>query len=191
MKISMENQQNNQPSIAELARMFKKGLLSLAQLHNVLMHRLIAGERVGSMSPNFKCPKLLYASRTRGYGLHYGIMHSCFRRVYRGITICFTWRVFDACSCFCLRTLDFGLIGDAFLGLKAAIVVIVLNALIRLAQKSLNKLNNGLLLSLALSVFSFLHYHFHHYRTLRLVWFWRTSAKSAKIRFRDHYTKSP
>ena len=54
-----------------------------------------------------------------------------------------------------------GLIGAAFLGLKAAIVVIVLQALIRLAQKSLKKLDNGLLLPLGLLAFSFLHCPFH------------------------------
>ena len=38
-----------------------------------------------------------------------------------------------------------GLVGAAFLGLKAAIVVIVLQALIRLAQKSLNKIGHWII----------------------------------------------
>ena len=143
MKISMgKTNKTNQPSIAELARMFGKvGLLSFggptAQI--ALMHRLIVAERRWLNEPQFLnalsfCmllpgPEAMQLAIYTGWRIH-GVLGGLIAGL-----------LFVLPGAFLMLVLVFvyvnfgtlGLIGDAFLG-QGGNVVIVLQALIRLLK---------------------------------------------------------
>ena len=82
----------------------------------------------------------------------------------------------------------FGLIGAAFLGLKAAIVVIVLQALIRLAQKSLKTIEQWIIAAIGfVGIFIFTAFS-TYYWTFCLIWVYQ-QATTQKLHFPQQHQR--
>ncbi len=142
------------PSLAESAWIWGKlGLLSFggptAQI--ALMHRLIVAERRWLNESQFlnalSFCMLLPGPEAMQLAIYTGWrIHGVFGGLIAGLLFVLPGALVMLCLGLVYVTFGaVGLIGAAFLGLKAAIVVIVLQALIRLAQKSLKKIEQWII----------------------------------------------
>ncbi len=145
------------PSLADSARVwFKLGLLSFggptAQI--ALMHRLIVAERGWLNESQFlnalSFCMLLPGPEAMQLAIYTGWrIHGVFGGLVAGLLFVLPGAIVMLGLALAYVTFGTGgLIGTAFMGLKAAIVIIVLQALIRLAQKSLKKIEQWIIAAL-------------------------------------------